>query len=70
MADRNTELRYIGAIDAVEVPVPENDRAFDEPRHLYVIRGHKISVSAAHAKGLVASGDFEPVKADRKGGAA
>jgi hypothetical protein len=58
MAD--TTVRYPGPHDAVEVWIPEDDRAFDEPRHQIVEAGGTLTVSAELAAGLVESG-FEPV---------
>lgn len=70
MSKRDTEVRYVGAINLLDVPIPEADREFDDPREQTVIRGGTVTVSAAHAKGLIASGDFEPVKPDKKGDSA
>ena len=73
MSKRDTEVKYVGAVDSVEILIPEEDRdpvtqdeetgaAVIPPRHGIVDRGKTITVSSKQAKGLIAGGDFEPVK--------
>jgi len=59
MAD--TTVRYPGPLDAVEVLIPENARAFDAPRHQVVEAGGTLTTSAEHAQQLVDTG-WEPVE--------
>jgi hypothetical protein len=68
METRDTEVRYPGPLDAVEVQVPEDAREFGDPTNEIVKAGGTLKTTGKQAHQLVSQG-WELVKhAKEKGG--